>query len=94
MNIDDINEDITKEINRAILGRIAEKPTVPIINLEDVPVEVIKVYLQSKRSSTWSTYSIGSEDSLEKAAVWFKRELDSIYAFVYRIDEYNVESYR
>lgn len=83
-----MNDEITTQINKAILHRVAVKPMSPLINLEDVTSEVIKDFLKSKHSSTWSIFSIGSQDSLEKAADWFKRELSLLYAFTYRPEEY------
>lgn len=89
-------DDLTRElsdavvigINKAILSRVAEKPNTMLLNLEDVNLEVIKAFLQSKRSSTWSIWSIGSDDTLEKAASWFQREINLLYTFLYRMEDY------
>jgi hypothetical protein len=86
--LQEMDADITVAINKAIVSRVAEQPLVPLLNLEDITVESIKAFLGTKHTSTWSVFSIGSEDSMEKAAEWFKRELDLLYAFTYRSEEY------
>lgn len=86
--ISDMTEAVAINVNKAILASIAEKPTSPLINLEDATHDQIKAFLRSKRSTTWSLYSIGHEDSLDKAAVWFSRELGLLHAFLYRTEEY------
>lgn len=83
-----MSDEITTQINKAILHQVAVQPMTPLMNLEDITGEVIKDFLRSKHTATWSIFSIGSEDSLEKATEWFKRELNMLYAFTYRSDEY------
>ena len=80
---DPIANNLITAINKAILGRVAEKPASPLINLEDASIEAIKDYLRSKHSATWSIYSISSDDTLEKAALWFKSELSNFHSFLY-----------
>jgi hypothetical protein len=88
IDIKELSEEITRAINLSLVNKVAEKPNIPLLNLEDVSIEVISKFLTSRHSSTWSIYSISSSDSLEAAAKWFKRELDLLYAFTYRPEEY------
>jgi len=79
-------------INKAILASVAEKPSSPLINLEDVTIEQIKEFLRAKHTSSWSIFSISSNDSMEKAAHWFQRELGLLHSFLYRVEEYDSPS--
>lgn len=81
--VDAINASI-RAINKQIVIDIANNPNTKVINLGDVDEDRIKNWLLSKHSSTWSIFSIGSEDSLGKAANWFAKELDSFYAYLYQ----------
>ncbi len=83
-----LSDAVVIGVNKAILARVAENPSTLLINLEDANIEAIEAFLKSKRSATWSTYSIGSDDTLEKAARWFQKELNSLYTFLYRVEEY------
>lgn len=81
----EINDTIAREVNRAILAKVAEKPESKLFNLEDLDVRVIKDFLRSKHCGTWSIYSISSEDTLDKAARWFSTEIFKLYEFMYGV---------
>jgi hypothetical protein len=84
----ELTDAVVININKAILQAVAQKPSSPLINLEDATIEQIKEFLGSKHTSNWSIFSISSEDSLEKAATWFQGELGKFHAFLYRNEEY------
>lgn len=82
--ITNLSEEIARTINKQVLIDLTLTPTARLINVDKVDNEVIKDWLRSKQSSTWAIYSISSEDSLEKAATWFKGELDKFVAHLYQ----------
>ena len=83
MTTENISKPLIIAINKAILGAAAEKPARPLINLEGATVEAVKDYLREKHTVTWAIWSISSDDSLEKAAEWFKAELVKFHSFLY-----------
>lgn len=82
--ITNLSEEIARTINKQVLIDLTLTPTTRLINVDKVDNEVIKDWLRSKQSSTWAIYSISSEDSLEKAASWFKSELDKFVSHLYQ----------
>ena len=78
-----IKAEIAAQINKQVLLDIAEKPTSKLINVDKVSLDEIKDWLRDKHVATWSIYSIHSEDSMEKAAKWFKEQLDSFVSHLY-----------
>lgn len=82
--IEIINEEIARVVNKQILLDITEQPTTRLINVDKVTSDEIKDWLRNKHSTTWSVWSIHSEDTLEKAAGWFKEQLDSFAAHIYK----------
>lgn len=82
--ISNLSEEIARTINKQVLIDLTLTPTARLINVDKVDNEVIKDWLRSKQSITWAIYSISSDDSLEKAATWFKSELDKFVAHIYQ----------
>ena len=78
----DISNELTIELNKAILKTLSTNPTARILNLDELRIDELKKFLQEKHSILWANWSVISEDSLEQAAEWFKVQIDNLYSYI------------
>ena len=79
-------ENIALAVNKTIMGRLAEKPTLRLIDLDSLTEDELKGFLQSKHCTAWgTTFTVTSADSLKKATDWFARELEGLHAFIAKV---------
>lgn len=82
INVNDITDTMVFEINKAIMKKVAQKPNLKLLNLEDVTVENIASWLETFHSVEWGRFSVKDYDDKIKVADWFRRNLYEFYAYL------------
>lgn len=72
----------TKKLTKEVLNQVANNPTARILNIDELSLDVVKKYLESKHVTLWADWYLTSSSSMEKASTWLKDEIDQIYSFI------------
>ena len=78
----DISNELTIELNKAILKAISSNPTTRTLNIDELSIDDLKRFLQATHSILWANWSVISEDSLEQAAQWFKAQINNLHSYI------------
>ena len=72
-------EAIAVAINRALLTQIAEKPSLRVLNLDDISLREVEDYLISTHCQEWGRFGIYDKKDRRNVAEWFIRQMVEFY---------------
>lgn len=74
-------EAIAIAINKALLGDLAAKPSLRVLNLDDISLREVEDYLLSTHCQEWGRFGIWDTQDRRNVAEWFIRQMVELYEF-------------
>ena len=74
-------EAIAVAINKALLKDIAAKPSLRVMNLDDLSLREVEDYLISTHCQEWGRFGIYDTQDRRNVAEWFIRQMIELYEF-------------
>ena len=77
----DISDTMILTMNKAILGSVAEEPTVKILSLENLEENCYN-WLKELPDMMWGRFPAFNEQDDKKNAAWLARQIEKLYEHV------------
>lgn len=74
-------EAISIAINKALLQDIAAKPSIRVLNLDDISLEDVEEFLLSRHSQEFGRFGIFDSKDRKNVAQWFVRQMMEFYDY-------------